>query len=300
MAAIRLDGIFPPMPTVFGAAGDVDATAIRFNVERWMRTDLRGVLALGSNGEASALDDDEGDRVVAAAREAMPSDRTLLVGTGRESTRQAIAACRRAAALGADAVLVRTPFFFKAQMTPDALITHFRGVADASPVPVVLYNMPHNTGVTLTPPVVHTLAQHPNVIGIKETSVELERLGQFVAQAPPTFTVLCGAAPVIYPALASGAGGGILAAACAVPDAFTALYAAAREGRHADALHLQQRLTMFARLVTAVHGVAGLKAAIELAGYRGGIPRAPMAPVSAAGAADIRTAFDALASIAHH
>lgn len=286
------------MPTVFDAAGDVDAAAIRFNVERWMRTDLVGVLALGSNGEAPCLDENEGDQVVAAARDAMPAGRTLLVGTGRESTRQTIAASRRAAALGADAVLVRTPFFFKGQMTGAALTAHYQAVADASPIPVLLYNMPHNTGVTLTPSVVSVLAQHPNIIGIKETSVELERLGQFVASAPSGFTVLCGAAPVIYPALVSGAGGGILAAASVVPELFTALVAHTRAGRHADALRLQQQLTPFARLVTTVHSVAGLKAAMDMAGYRGGIPRAPMAPVSASGAAEIQQALDRLSAVA--
>ncbi len=285
------------MPTVFDAAGDVDAAAIRFNVERWMRTDLVGVLALGSNGEATMLDDDESDRVVAATREAMSPGRTLLVGTGRESTRQTIAANRRAAALGADAVLVRTPFFFKGQMTNEALTAHYTAVADASPVPVLLYNMPHTTGVILTPPVVRALAQHPNIIGIKETSIELERLGQFVALAPEGFTVLCGAAPVIYPALVCGAGGGILAAANVVPEIFTRLAAHARAGRYAEALRLQQHVTHFARLVTTVHSVAGLKAAMDMAGYRGGVPRAPMAPVSPAGATDIRSALDQLLSL---
>ena len=300
MNTVRLDGIFPPMPTVFDGSGDVDVTAIRHNVTRWMGTDLTGVLALGSNGEATALDEDEGDRVVAAARDAMPSGRTLLVGTGRESTRQTIAACKRAGALGADAVLVRTPFFFKAQMTPEALTTHYRAVADASPVPVVLYNMPHNTGVVLTPPIVRTLAAHPNVIGLKETSIELERLGQFVAQAPSSFTVLCGAAPVIFPALVSGARGGILAAANVVPELFTRLHRSVRDGRLDEGLRLQQALTNFARLVTTVHGVAGLKAAMDMAGYRGGVPRAPLAPVSSAGSTEIRAELDVLNTLIHH
>ncbi len=287
------------MPTVFDAAGDVDTAAFRFNVERWMRTELIGVLALGSNGEAPLVDEHESDRVIAAAREAMPAGRTLLAGTGRESTRQTIAASRRAAALGADAVLVRTPFFFKGQMTTDALIAHYTAVADGSPIPVLLYNMPGVTGVTLTPPVVGALARHPNIIGVKETSVELERLGQFVATAPDGFTVLCGAAPVIYPALVSGAGGGILAAANVVPDLFTRLAAHARAGRHAEALRLQQQVTPFARLVTSVHGVAGLKAAMDIAGYRGGNPRAPLAPATAAATAEIRAALAALSSLPH-
>lgn len=285
------------MPTAFDAAGEIDVAAIRENVERWMRTDLTGVLALGSNGEAPLLDDDEADRVIAAARDAMPVGRTLLAGTGRESTRQTIAASRRAAALGADAVLVRTPFFFKGHMTSDALIAHYSAVADASPIPVLLYDMPGVTGVTLTPGVVQVLGRHPNIAGVKETSVELERLGQFAAAAPAGFTVLCGAAPVIYPALVSGAGGGILAAANVVPGICTAIYRHVREGRHGEALRLQQQLTPFARLVTTVYGIAGLKAAMDMTGYRGGRPRAPLAPVSAAGAVEIRESLAKLAAI---
>jgi 4-hydroxy-2-oxoglutarate aldolase len=289
--AVRLNGIFPPMPTVFGTDGGVDARAIRANVKYWMTTDLVGVLALGSNGEAPMLDDDECVAVVEAARAEMPADRTLLAGAGRESTVQTIEASKRAAAAGADAVLVRTPMFFKGSMTPDALIGHFRAVADASPVPVVLYNMPAVTGVTLMPPIVEKLAAHPNVIGIKETSIELERLGQFVASVPKGFTVLCGAAPVIYPALVSGAGGGILAAACVIPQLCTKIFSLARDGKHAEALALQQQITPFARLVTSVYSIAGLKAAMEIAGHHGGVPRLPMQPLGAAARAEIETAL---------
>ena len=259
------------MPTVFDAAGRVDARAIRDNVKFWMGTDLIGVLALGSNGEAPMLDDRESALVVEATRAEMPAGRTLIAGTGRESTPQTIEASRVAASAGADAVLVRTPFFFKGSMTPDALLAHYRAVADGSPVPVLLTTC-RATGVTLTPPIVEKLSQHPNIIGIKETSIELERLGQFVAAAPQGFTVLCGAAPVIYPALVSGAGGGILAAACVIPDLCTKIFSLTKSGKHADALALQQKITHFARLVTTVHSIAGLKAAMEIAGH-GGVPR---------------------------
>lgn len=282
------------MPTVFGADGRIDTRAIRANVQVWMRTDLVGVLALGSNGEAPMLDDDECVAVVEAARAEMPAGRTLLAGTGRESTVQTIDASRRAAAAGADAVLVRTPMFFRASMSAEALTSHFDAVADGSPVPVVLYNMPSVTGVTLTPSIVEKLAAHPNIIGIKETSVELERLGQFVAAAPSGFTVLCGAAPVIYPALVSGAGGGILAAACVVPQLCTEIFSLARAGKHAEALALQQKITPFARLITTVHGVAGLKAAMDIAGHYGGAPRLPLQPLSAAARAEIESALRAM------
>lgn len=288
---VRLNGIFPPMPTVFDAAGRVDTRAIRANVRYWMTTDLAGVLALGSNGEAPMLDDDESVTIVEAARAEMPAGRTLLAGTGRESTPQTIEASRRAASAGADAVLVRTPMFFKGAMTPDALTGHFRAVADASPVPVLLYNMPGVTGVTLTPALVQTLARHPNIVGIKETSVELERLGQFAASAPAGFTVLCGAAPVIYPALVSGAGGGILAAACVTPDLCTRIFSLTLAGKHAEALALQRQLTPFARLVTSVHGIAGLKAAMDIAGHHGGVPRLPMQPLADSARSEIAAAL---------
>lgn len=292
--AVRLNGIFPPMPTVFGADGRVDASAIRANVRFWMSTDLVGVLALGSNGEAPMLDDDECQAVVEAARSEMPADRTLLAGTGRESTLQTINASKRAASAGADAVLVRTPMFFKGSMTPDALVGHYRAVADASPVPVVLYNMPSVTGVTLTPAIVEKLLTQENIIGIKETSVELERLGQFAAAAPAGFTVLCGAAPVIYPALVSGAGGGILAAACVVPQLCTEILSLTRAGKHSEALALQQKITPFARLVTTVHSIAGLKAAMEISGHHGGVPRLPMQPLAASARAEIETALKSI------
>lgn len=288
----RLTGVFPPMPTPFDrASGDVNRAALARNVRRWMTTRLAGVLALGSNGEAALLDEDESDAVVATTREAMPRDRLLLVGTGRESTRATIDASKRAASQGADAVLVRTPSFFKGQMTPPALIDHFTAVADASPVPVLLYNLPGVTGVTLTWPIVSKLAEHPNVAGMKETSPELERLGQFVTLRGGTFAILCGWAPVVYPALVSGAAGAILAVANVLPDECVALFEAVAAGRHDQARAMQRRLTTIAQLVTTVHGVAGLKVALDLAGYDGGVVRAPLQPLAAAAKDEIAAAF---------
>jgi len=276
-----LAGIFPPIPTTFDSStGDVDARAIASNVSRLMTNGLAGVLALGSNGEAGLLDDAEGDLVVAAARDAVPRDRWLLVGVGRESTRATVAAARRAAKLGADAVLVRPPSYYKTDMTPEALIGHYRQVADASPIPVVLYNLPGPTGIVLTVPIVSALAEHANVAGVKETSPELERLGQWVTLRGGSFPVLCGWAPVVYPALMAGAAGGILAVANVLPEQCVALYEHTRAGRHAEALAAQRALTRIARLVSSVHGIAGLKTALDLVGYRGGAVRSPLLPVS--------------------
>lgn len=288
------------MPTPFDPqTGEVDRRALAANIARWMRTGLTGALALGSNGEAALLDEAEADVVVATAREAVPVGRPLLVGTGRESTRGTIAATTRAAALGADAVLVRTPSFFKGQMTPPALIDHFTAIADASPVPVLLYNLPAVTGVTLGMPVVSKLAEHPNIVGMKETSPELERLGQFVTLRGGAFKVLSGWAPVAYPALVSGAAGAILAVANVLPDECVLLYRHQQAGRHAEALEIQRRITPLAQLVSTGHGVAGLKAALEMVGYAGGPVRAPLRPLAASARDEIAAALAAVRPAAH-
>jgi len=293
----RLRGIFPPIPTVFTSSGDVDAARTASNVSRWMATGLSGVLALGSNGEATSLDEGESDRVLAAVRDAVPRTRLLIAGTGRESTRATIDACRRAGALGADLVLVRPPSYFKNQMTNEALIAHFRHVADASPVPILLYNLPA-TGVTLTLPVVSAMAQHPNVAGMKETSPELERLGQFTAIGGG-FQVLSGWAHVIYPAISIGAAGGILAVANVLPDECVTLFRLASEGRHAEALTLQRTITPLARLVSSVHGIPGLKHALDLIGYAGGEPRSPLRPIADGPRHEIAQALEAFRQASH-
>lgn len=263
------------MPTPF-LDGNVDVRAIRTNVARWIGAGLGGVVALGTNGEAALLDEDESDAVVGAARDAVPRDRTLVAGVGRESTRATIAAARRAAALGADAVLVRTPSLYRAQISAAAMARHFTAVADASPVPVLLYNYPAFTGVSMTADVIGQLAAHPNVAGMKETSNDGGQFADVAAAVPDRFVLLAGSAPGLYAALCAGASGAILAVACVAPDACLRLFDFVRQGRHADALALQQRLNPLARAVTAKFGIGGLKAAMDLAGYVGGEPRAPL------------------------
>ena len=259
-----------------------------------MQTGLAGILALGSNGEAALLEDDEADAVVATTKRAIPGGKLLLAGIGRESTRATIAAAERAAALGADAVLVRTPFFYRSQMTHDALVAHFTRVADQSPVPVLLYNLPGVTGYSLTAPTVTALAAHQNVIGMKETSPDLERLAQFVGIRPDRFAVLSGWAPVVYPALVSGARGAILAVANVVPDLCVQLFDLTRRGQHADARQLQERLTPLAQLVTSVHGIAGLKIALDELGFHGGPVRSPLRVAPAAARDEIQRALASL------
>src|SRR5206468_4421483 len=164
--------------------GDVNAAAIRFNVERWMRAGLGGIVALGTNGESALLDDDESDLVLSATRDVVPRDRLVIAGTGRESTRGTIAASKRAAALGADVVLVRTPSFFKTLCTPALLLRHYTAVADGSPVPVLLYNFPASTGVAFTPESVARLSEHENIVGMKESGTDAAAFAAFVDAVP--------------------------------------------------------------------------------------------------------------------
>jgi 4-hydroxy-2-oxoglutarate aldolase len=242
----------------------------------------------GSNGEAPLLDDDEADRAVASVREAVPSDRVLIAGTGRESTRATIAATRRAADLGADAVLVRTPAFFKSQMTTEAFARHYSAVADGSPVPVLLYNYSALTGVNLLPAAVARLSKHPNIVGIKESSGDVAQIADFIAQSRDDFAVIAGSVPTFYASLCVGAVGGILALACVLPDPCVRLFDLVRSGKHQEARALQRQLTPLSRTVTTQYGVAGLKAAMALTGYVGGDPRPPLGPVPPQGVEEIR------------
>jgi len=275
-------GIYTPVVTPFTPDNLLDERGLTTNVERYMQSPLTGLVVLGSNGEAPQLDDSEADRAIAVVRAAMPGDRPLLAGTGRESTVATIAATKRAARLGADAVLVRTPSFYKAQMTTDAFVRHFTEVADQSPVPVLLYNVTIYTGVNLLPDAVAILSQHPNIVGMKETNSDMVQLGEHLARTKAGFIVLAGAASTYYSALALGAHGAILAVAGVAPDLVVAIYQLALKGRYVEARQLQRRLAPLAKSVGAQWGVPGLKAALDLIGLAGGVPRPPLQAVSAA------------------
>ncbi len=270
------EGVFTPIVTPFTTEDVIDEGALRRNVDRWMKTPLTGLVVLGSNGEAAQLDDGEADRVIEIVREHVPADRPLLAGTGRESTKATIAANARAAALGADAVLVRTPSFFKAQMTADIFVRHYTEVADASPIPVLLYNVTMFTGVTLQVEAVERLASHPNIVGMKESGSDISYISELVSRTPDDFTVLAGSATTYFHALCAGCDGGILALAALLPEACVRMRALVREQRLAEARVLQHWVTPLARSVGSTYGVAGLKAALDLIGCSGGVPRPPL------------------------
>lgn len=273
-----LRGILPPVVTPFQSDGVLDLAAFEANLEAWAGEDLEGYVVLGSNGEAASLEEDEKLALVRSAR-AHAGGRTVLVGTGLEATRATIALTRRVGDLGADGVLVLTPHYYKPQMTVDALRRHFTAVADASPVPVYLYSMTLFTGLPWPPALAADLASHPRIAGIKESSSDLGLLGRILSSVPPRFEVACGSAPVLYPALCIGACAGVLAVANCAPALAAAVYRAFEAGDHERARRLQAALTPLAVAVTSTYGIAGLKAAVDLAGWRGGHVRAPLVPV---------------------
>lgn len=273
----KFTGIFTPITTPF-RDDELDEAGLRGNVAQWMRTPLHGLVVLGSNGEAPQLGDSEADRAIEVVREGVPREKILIAGTGRESTRATIAATRRAAALGADAVLVRTPSFFKAQMTSDVFVRHYTEVADASPVAVLLYNVTMFTGVNLLPDAVERLAQHPNIAGMKDSGTDVAQIAECIARTPDDFTVLAGAAATLFLSFCAGADGAILAVAGIVPDLCVRLWTLVREQKLDEARELQQRLTPLARSVGSLYGIAGLKAAMDMIGYVGGAPRPPLRP----------------------
>lgn len=294
----RFEHVFTPIVTPFRGDGTVDEAGLQRNVLRWMDTPLTGLVALGSNGEAPQLEDAEADRVVTIVREAVPSTRPLIVGTGRESTNGTIAATKRAAAAGADAALVRTPSFFKSQMTSRVLVRFYTEVADASPIPVLLYNVTMFTGVSLAPEAVAALASHPNIVGMKESGSDIGLLAEYIAQTPDDFTVLAGSAATLFHALAAGCDGAILALASLVPDEVVRMESLVAQRRLDEARRLQRTLMPLARSVGGVHGVPGLKAALELMGFAAGLPRPPLQPVAPSVVEVLREQLDALGALA--
>jgi 4-hydroxy-2-oxoglutarate aldolase len=284
----KFAGIYTPIVTPFTSSGDLDERGLAANVDHYLASRLTGLVVLGSNGEAAQLEDDEADRVIAVVRARVPKGRPMLVGTGRESTRATIAASKRAADIGADAVMARTPSFYKPQMTSENFIRHYTEVADASPVPVLLYNVTMYTGVNLLPDAVEKLSEHPNIVGLKDSGNDMLQIGDYIARSKPGFTVLAGAAPTLFTSAALGVHGAVLALAGLAPDLCVELFEHVRAGRVDEGRALQRRLMPLARAIGPVHGVPGLKAALDLLGLAGGVPRAPLRPVTPAVSESLR------------
>jgi len=297
--AINLTGVFPPVTTPFDREDRVDFGALRANIVRYNGTALAGFVVIGSTGESVLLREDEIEKILGAVRESAAPGKILVAGTGAESTTATIERTRRAAALGYAVALVKTPHYYKSQLTPDVLAEHFERVADASPIPVLLYSVPQFTGVALEAPAVIRLARHANIIGLKESSGNIQRITEIIAGTPAGFQTLVGSAQTFLASLTVGAVGGILAAACVLPELCVEVFEAARAGRQDEAQNLQRRLLEPAIAVTSRFGISGLKYAMEMMGYAGGPPRRPLLPLPDAPKREIEKTFAAFRTTPH-
>jgi len=273
-----LSGVFPALTTPFAADGAVSVEGIKHNIARYNSTGLAGYVAMGSTGESVLLSHREWETVLAAVKESARPGMRLIAGTGAESTAETIEKCKRAAELGYEFALVKTPHYYKPVYKPEVLIAHYQRVADVSPIPVLLYSVPVFTGITLEAPEVGVLAQHPNIVGIKDSSGHVLRVVETIARVPTDFQILVGAPPTLLPSIIVGARGGILALASALPEMCVALFNASRRGEIERARELQQALLQASNTIISEAGIAGIKFAMDQRGYRGGIPRLPIPP----------------------
>jgi 4-hydroxy-2-oxoglutarate aldolase len=286
---MNLNGLLLPITTPFTADGEIDFDGLVSNIRRWNQTGIIGYIVLGSTGERVNLDEREYLEVIETARRAVPESMTFIVGAGQQSTRTTIEEIKRAAKAGAQAVLVITPHYYKAAITQDALVKHYRAVADASPVPVILYSMPDLTGVKIEPETAARLSEHQNIIGMKDSSNEVEKLRETARISSKDFVMTIGNGTVFNEALQAGARGGILAVGCCAPEICLEIYRAVQTGEVDRAAGLQEMLTPLARAVTKTYGIGGLKTAMEMAGYVGGHVRAPLRRPNEEAIAEIRT-----------
>ena len=273
-------GVFAALTTPFAADDSVAIADLKQNIQRYNATGLAGYAVQGSTGESVLLSRAEWDSVLVAAKEAASPQKRLLAGTGVESTAETISRSKRAAELGYHAALVKTPYYYKPVYKPDVFIAHYRRVADASPIPVMLYSVPQFTGISLEAPEVAVLAEHPNIIGIKESSGHVQRVGEMVAATAASFQVLTGGAGVLLPSLTVGAKGAILALASALPEKCAELYEVTRRGQVEAARELQKNLLRASKLIVSEMGIPGVKFVMDQRGYHGGIPRLPLQPLS--------------------
>ncbi len=274
-----LGGVYPALTTPFAADGEVSLADVKYNIERYNSTGLAGFVALGSTGESVLLSRREMDDILTTVRDAAGQGKRLIAGTGAESTRDTIERTKRAAELGYQIALVKTPHYYKPAYKPEVLIAHYRRVADASPIPVLLYSVPLFTGVTLEAPEVGALAEHPNIVGIKESSGHVMRVAEIVGACPADFQVLTGSAGTMLAGLTVGAKGAILALGSALPEMCVQLYDLYRSGEIDKARALQNVLLKASKTIQSEHAIAGIKFAMDQRGYHGGIPRLPLVPL---------------------
>ena len=273
---INPGGLLLPITTPFRPDESIDSPDLISNIEKWNGTGISGYVVLGSTGERVNLNEREFLYVIEVTRKAVPQTMTFIVGAGQQSTRATIDEIKAAANAGAEAVLVITPHYYRSAITQDALIEHYRAVADGSPIPIILYSMPDLTGIKIAPDTAARLSEHQNIIGMKDSSNDVDGFCEAVNLVNKDFAMLIGNGTVFSETLQVGARGGILAVGCVVPELCLEIHRCVQARELDRANDLQEKLTPLARAVTKTYGIGGLKAAMDMAGYVGGVVRAPL------------------------
>lgn len=277
---VTFNGIYTPIVTSFKESEEIDYEAMKHNLNKWGNTNLDGVVVLGSNGEFVFLNMEEKLDVIKFVVNNFNKRKKIIAGVSCESTRETIWLSKEAAKLGVDAVLALPPNYYKGGMKEEIIYKHFIDVADESPVPLMIYNMPGNTGINISSELLSRLAKHPNIVGVKDTAGNIVQISETVRDTSSDFAVFAGNASYLLPALNVGARGATLALANIMPDECCELVKLVKEHRQDEALKLQQQLLKINMLVTGKHGVSGLKFALNLLGYKGGVARRPLRPIS--------------------
>ncbi|HUO28225.1 MAG TPA: dihydrodipicolinate synthase family protein [Bryobacteraceae bacterium] len=292
---MKLQGIFAPVTTPFDHAGNIYAAKVQHNIEKWNRTTLAGYVTTGSTGESVMLSGAEKVEFWEMVAQHAAPEKLLIAGTGVESVHETVCLTNRAAELGYKAALVKTPHYYKNMLNrADAQMLYYRSVADQARIPVIIYNIPQATGLDIPATAVAELSEHPNIMGIKESSGSMEKVMQMIRETRHGFQVAVGNAPTLWPALLMGASAGILAFANAAPYAAIAIWEAYRTREEEAGRDWQNRIARAAMLTTTRYGVPGLKHAMDLNGYYGGPPRLPLTVPTAEARREIEEAFQDL------
>ncbi len=285
---MSLSGVYCPITTPF-RRNKIALEELKFNLQRFANCGLSGLVVFGSTGEAALLSESEKAAVLKTVASVQDPSLEIVVGTGQESTVATIDLCKRVSAWGARYVLVLTPHYYASQMTSAALVNHYQQVADNSPIPVIVYNVPKFTGLDIAAEVVAELAGHENIVGIKDSTSNLSKLTEVLLLASGSFSVLVGNANLFVAGRLSGAQGAILALANIAAPECVKIDKAISPAEPRRALDLFQKLQPVAERVVGHHGIAGIKAAMDMLGFKGGKPREPLLPVSQAGKEEIRS-----------
>jgi len=286
-------GVFAALTTPF-LGNDISLEKFRENIQKYNCYELSGYVILGSTGESVLLSDEESEQLVSAAKESASPEKKIIVGTARESTKITLDFTNRMAELGIDAALIRTPHYYKSLMNREALKSFYLSIAEQSKVPVIIYNIPRNTGISLESLLILELAKHPNIVGMKDSSGNLAFLGEVIPHLQSDYSFLTGAGSIFLPGLFLGASGGILALAAVAPAECAQIYELFLKGEREEALKLQLSLVPLNKAIIHTFGIPGLKYALDLLGYYGGPPRLPLLPLEEKGKLEMESILEKL------